>query len=80
MSAGGSDSPPVQRCVQCSRSAWSAAAGEKAAAAGSARWSFDKPGGHCGASPAARTPEEGGTEEKISLRGINRINEGDDQR
>lgn len=61
VSAAGSDSPPVQRCEQCSLSAWSAAAGEKAAAAGSAHWSSDKPGWQCEASPAERTPEEGGT-------------------
>lgn len=67
MSAAGSDSPPVQRCEQCSQSAWSAAAGEKAAAASSADWSSDRPGWHCGASPAERTPEEEGTGEKISL-------------
>lgn len=58
VSATGSDFPPVQRCEQCSQSAWSAAAGEKAAAAGSARWSSDTLGWCCWASPAKRTPEE----------------------
>lgn len=58
VSAAGSDFPPVQRCERCSQSAWSAAAGERAAAAGSARWSSDTLGWCCGASPAKRTPEE----------------------
>lgn len=58
VSAAGSDSPPVRRCARCSPSTWSAAAGGKAAAAGSAHWCSDKPNQHRGASPAARTPEE----------------------
>lgn len=65
VSAAGSGFPPVQRCVQCSLSAWSAAAGEKAAAAGSAHWSSDKPGWCCGASLAEKSSE--GTGNKISL-------------
>lgn len=58
--AADSGSPPVRRCEQRSQSAWSAAAGEKAAAGGSARQSSDKPNWHCGASPAERAPEVGG--------------------
>lgn len=58
VSAADSDSPPVPICEQCSQSAWFAAAAEKAAAAGFARWYPDKSEWHCGASPAERTPEE----------------------
>lgn len=68
VSAAGSDCPPVQRCEQRSQSAWSAAAGEKAAAAGSAQRSSDKPDWPRGASPAERTPEEAATGDRISLR------------
>lgn len=59
VSAAGSGSPPVQRCGQCSLLAWSAAAGEKAAVAGYAHWSSDKPGWCYGASLAERSSERG---------------------
>lgn len=59
--AAGSDFPPVQRCEQRCQRAWSAAAAEKSAAAGSARWCSDTPEWHYGASPAGRTPEEQGS-------------------
>lgn len=61
MFAAGSDFPPVQRCEQRSRPAWSAAAAETAAAAGSAHWCSDRPERHRGASPAGRTPEGQGS-------------------
>lgn len=57
MFAADSGFPPVQRCERRSQSAWSAAAGEKAAAGGSARRSSDKPNWRSGASPAEIAPE-----------------------
>lgn len=58
MFAAGSDFPPVQRCVQRSQSALSAAAAVKAAVAGSAHWCSDRPEWHYGASPAGWTSKE----------------------
>lgn len=61
MFAAGSDFPPAQRCEQRCQPAWSAAAAETAAAAGSAHWCSDRPERHRGASPAGRTPEGQGS-------------------
>lgn len=58
VSAVGSGSPPAQKPEPCSQSAWSAAAADTPAAAGSAHWSSGKQKWCCGASPAGRTPEE----------------------
>lgn len=54
----GSGSPPAQRPEPCSRSAWSAAAAETPAVAGSVHWSSDRPGWCCAASPADETSEK----------------------
>lgn len=60
VAAADSGSPPVRRCGPCSQSASSAAAAEKAEAAGFAHWKSEPPEWHREAFPAANAPEGGG--------------------